>query len=211
MTEGENSLCRANYLNDLNKQENQVSLTKKKLMSYSCTLLSWPHVLGFFIDVKVFPSYCAAHQCCVSYIHSGWKSDLQLWLRRPVRQSVLAAATSTHIQALFCVSRQVLRLPLWRQRLRRLQGNALGRWSTLLRSFAHLLRGITSFMKLFPQTTPLSEVIVWLASIWWCWLGKRNILTLKVKCRHPYCNIRLVNVTSCIYLYLSLQDYGSQK
>ena len=54
MTEGENSLCRANYLNDLNKQENQVSLTKKN----SClTLAHFYHdlmCLDFSLTLKSF-------------------------------------------------------------------------------------------------------------------------------------------------------------
>lgn len=176
-----------------NNNKIRIILTKK-IMSYTFTLLSWTDVLGFFIDIKVSRSYCAAYQCCVgSCIHSGWKSDLQLWLRRPVRQSSLAAAPSTHIQALFCVSRQVLRLPLWRQRLRGLQGNVLGLWSASQR--AHLLHRITSFIKLFPQTTLLSEVIVWLcyalqkewdfANIWWCCLGEKKGFYFKGKMSLP--------------------------
>lgn len=65
---------------------------------------------------------------------SSWKPELQLQLRRPFRQPPLPAAPSPHLQALFCVSRQVLGLPLWRQRLRGLQGNMSVFWSASQRA-----------------------------------------------------------------------------
>lgn len=73
------------------------------------------------------------YQCCnvVCLCSSGQPElQLQLQLRWSLYQPPLPASTPSHLQALFCVSRQVLRLPLWSQRLRGLQGNISGLWST---------------------------------------------------------------------------------
>lgn len=90
-------------------------------------LMLYGKQLVFFRTSALSARWPRVASCCV--FRSRRQPDLQLRLRRPVRQAFLPATASSHVQALLCVSGQVLGLPLRRQRLWGLQGKTPGLWS----------------------------------------------------------------------------------
>lgn len=143
-------------------------------------LLSWNHV--FSLDVSLTVCYVLpSPSLCVC---SSWKPELQLQLRLrwSVRQPVLPAAPSSHLQALFCVSRQVLRLPLRRQRLRGLQGK--NGWPVVCFTACSSLKG--SLMRQVDSTKLYSLsghcINVCHAVLWWnLWIDSKTHKRINIR------------------------------
>lgn len=98
------------------------SLVNQKLLidrrSPLIIFISWIFRLRLSLTMcYMLPAVLAHVRCVCVCVCSGWKPELQLQFRRPVRQRPLPAAPSAHVQALFCVSGQVLGVSLRRQRL----------------------------------------------------------------------------------------------